>query len=101
MILPDREWIQLSNKIKIQCITNHLQDSVLLIDVCGKLFINLNDAGVKGCSNYIKKISKQYEHSFLLVLAGYGDADMINFFIHELLKFINKNNTSWKEAFAD
>ena len=55
MILPDREWIQLSNKIKIQCITNHLQDSVLLIDVCGKLFINLNDAGVKGCSNYIKK----------------------------------------------
>ena len=79
-ILPDREWVQLSNKIKIQCITNHLQDSILLIDICGKLFINLNDAGVKGCSNYIKKISKNYEHSFLLVLAGYGDADMINFF---------------------
>ena len=79
-ILPDREWVQLSKNIKIQCITNHLQDSILLIDVCEKLFINLNDAGVKGCSNYIKKISQNYEHSYVLVLAGYGDADMINFF---------------------
>ena len=79
-ILPDRKWVTLTDNIKIQCITTLIQDSVLLIDVCGKLFINLNDAGAKGCSRYIKNLSKNYKKSFLLALSGYGDADMINLF---------------------
>ena len=79
-ILPDRKWVQLSKNIKIQCITNYIQDAILLIDISSKLFINLNDAGARTCSKYIRKISKNYSKIFLMALVGYGDADMINFY---------------------
>ena len=79
-VLPDRKWVQLSPNIKIQSITTLIQDSVLLLDVCGKLFINLNDAGVRDCARYIQKISSGYAHSYVLALSGYGDADMINLY---------------------
>lgn len=79
-ILPDRKWVSLSDNIRIQCITTIIQDAILLIDICGKLFINLNDAGTRLCTRYIRSIAKRYESSFLLALSGYGDADMINFF---------------------
>jgi hypothetical protein len=87
-ILPDRKWIQLSKNIKIQCITTYIQDAVLLIDICGKLFINLNDAGARTCAKYIREISRNYAQSFVLALTGYGDADMINFYSEqgELIK---------------
>ena len=79
-VLPDRKWIELTKFLKIQSITTHRQDGILLVEFCGKLFINLNDAGASTCSRYIKKISKNYSHSFMFSLSGYGDADMINFF---------------------
>ena len=79
-ILPDRKWVQLSENIKIQCITTYIQDAVLLIDICGKLFINLNDASTRTCARYIRKISKSYAQSYAMALTGYGDADMINFY---------------------
>lgn len=79
-ILPDRQWVTLSENVKIHCITTKIQDSILLIDVCGKLFINLNDAGTRDCARYIRSISKHYKDSYVLPLSGYGDADMINFF---------------------
>ena len=82
-ILPDRKWVPLSKNIKIQCITTRIQDSILLLDVCGKLFINLNDAGTRDCSRYIRGISKDYKHSYILALTGYGDADMINFYAED------------------
>ena len=77
-ILPDRKWINLSENIKILCITTVIQDAILLLDVNGRLFINLNDAGTKHCTRYIRDIVKTYENSYLLVLSGFGDADMIN-----------------------
>jgi len=79
-ILPDRKWVELSKNLKIQCITTYIQHAILLIDICGKLFINLNDSGSRSCSRYIRKISESYAHSYALALSGYGDADMINFF---------------------
>lgn len=79
-ILPDRQWVQLSEYIKVQCISTLVQDAVLLLDICGKLFINLNDAGARHCSRYIRNIAKNYQHSYALSLTGYGDADMINFY---------------------
>lgn len=79
-ILPDRKWLSLSENIRIQCITTIIQDAILLIEICGKLFINLNDAGTRLCTRYIRSIAKRYESSFMLALSGYGDADMINFF---------------------
>ena len=77
-ILPDRKWIQLSNTIQVMCITTINQDSILLLDVAGKLFVNLNDAGSRGATSFIKQESKKFKDVYLLSLSGYGDADMIN-----------------------
>ncbi|HZP99725.1 MAG TPA: hypothetical protein VFB13_09320 [Reyranella sp.] len=82
-ILPDRQWVSLSDKIRVHCITTKIQDAVLLVDVAGKLFINLNDAGTRDCSRHIRGIAKDYGHSYALALSGYGDADMINFFAED------------------
>jgi hypothetical protein len=79
-ILPDRKWHRLSANVKVMCITTILQDSILLVDVNKNLFVNLNDAGTKHCTRFIRKIVKQYKNSYLLSLSGYGDADMINFY---------------------
>ena len=82
-ILPDREWVNLTKKIKVLCITTIMQDAILLMDIGGKLFINLNDAGTRGCTGFIKKEAQQYKDVYLLSLSGYGDADMINCYNHE------------------
>jgi len=79
-VLPDRKWVGLSPNIKVQCITTVVQDAILLLDVCGKLFINLNDAGVRDCARYIRSVSAAYSHSYVMALSGYGDADMINLY---------------------
>lgn len=79
-ILPDRRWVTLSDNVRIHCITTRIQDSILLVDVGGRLFINLNDAGTRDCSRYIRSISRNYEHAYVMALSGYGDADMINIF---------------------
>lgn len=79
-ILPDRTWVKISNEIKIMCITTFAQDSILLLEINDSLFINLNDAGSRGATRFIKKISRSYKKIYLLSLSGYGDADMINFY---------------------
>lgn len=79
-ILPDRQWVKLSDNVRVHSITTRIQDSVLLIEVAGRLFINLNDAGTRDCSRYIRNIARHYKYSYALALSGYGDADMINIF---------------------
>ncbi len=79
-ILPDRKWIHLSDNIKVFCITTVIQDAILLVDVNGYLFVNLNDAGSRGATRIIRKIARKYRKKYLLTISGYGDADMINFF---------------------
>jgi hypothetical protein len=78
--IPDRTWVKLSKKIKVFCITTVIQDAILLINVNEHLFVNLNDAGTRGCRRLIRKICKNYKYTYLLSLHGYCDADMINFF---------------------
>jgi hypothetical protein len=79
-ILPDRRWVDLSRNIKVFCISTMLQDSVLLIDINKRLFVNLNDAASWDCTLLIRSIAAQYRYSYLMCLSGYGDADMINFY---------------------
>jgi len=81
-ILPDRKWVDLSKDIKIMCITTIIQDGILLMSIGGRLFINLNDAGTRGCMRFIQKESKKFDDVYLLSLSGYGDADMINCYDH-------------------
>jgi hypothetical protein len=79
-VLPDRQWVQLSPRIRVFCISTMIQDSILLVDVNGRLFVDLNDAGSRDCTLLIRNIVAAYEHSYMLCLSGYGDADMINFY---------------------
>jgi len=82
-VVPDRQWVDLSKKVKIFCITTQIQNSVLLIDVNGILFVDLNDAHIDKCGRLIRSITKTYKHIYLLSLSGWGDADMINFYDDE------------------
>ncbi len=82
-VLPDREWVQLSPRVKVFTITTWIQDSVILVDVGGRLFVNLNDAGDTHCRLLLRKIIKQYEHSYLMALCACHDVDMINFWTED------------------
>jgi L-ascorbate metabolism protein UlaG (beta-lactamase superfamily) len=79
-VAPERTWVPLSDRIRIQCISDYNQDAVLLIDIGGCLLINLNDAHERGWDRLVRKISAGYERTILLGLTGYGDAYMINYF---------------------
>lgn len=79
-VLRDREWIQLSPQIRVLCIADYNQDAVLLIDINGRLVVNLNDASNRGWSKFVREVIQHYDKSFLLALHGFGDADMLNYF---------------------
>jgi hypothetical protein len=78
-VLPDATWVRLSDRVRVLCIADEGQDAVLLIDVDGELVVNLNDAQDRGWGALVKRVIAGFDRSFLLRLAGYGDADMINF----------------------
>jgi hypothetical protein len=86
-LLVDRQWRQLSEKVRVMCICDYFQDAIILIDVGGRLIINTNDANDRGWGRFARKIAKPYKTKFLLALFGFGDADMINFH-HEAGIFI-------------
>ncbi|MDP3919641.1 MAG: MBL fold metallo-hydrolase [Candidatus Omnitrophota bacterium] len=79
-ILKDRKWTKLSERIKVVCISDFIQDSILLVDVDGTLIINLNDASDRGWGAFVRKTVNRFKTSFLLAISGYGDADMYNLF---------------------
>ena len=79
-VLPDREWIQLSKGIRVYSIANQNQDSLLLIDINGRLVINQNDSPEFGESFRIRQMAKRFQEVYLLQLHGWGGADMLNLF---------------------
>jgi hypothetical protein len=78
-VLVDSQWTQLSDRIRVFCISDYFQDAVLLIDVGGTLIVNLNDATDRGWGRRVKRIIRGADRSFMLKLFGYGDVDMMNF----------------------
>ena len=79
-VLPDRSWIRLSERIRVLCISDESQNAVLLVDLGGRLLVNLNDSIDRGWGRFVRRIVGQFDDSILLALTGYGDADMINIF---------------------
>ncbi|HET7754772.1 MAG TPA: MBL fold metallo-hydrolase [Anaeromyxobacteraceae bacterium] len=79
-VLPDRRWVQLSPRIRVQSIPDWNQDAVLLVDLGGRLIVDLNDASDRGWGAHVRAVMRRYPETYLLALSGYGDADMINFF---------------------
>ena len=78
-VMRDREWVELSPRVRVLCIADYNQDAILLADVNGRLVVNLNDAGPRGWGGFVRKTIAQYKRSILLTLVGRG-ADMMNFF---------------------
>jgi hypothetical protein len=78
-VLPDCRWVELSKRIKVFCISDYSQDAILLLDVGGRLFINMNDAPGNARIRLIRNIAHEFHHSYLLRLSG-NDIDMSNFF---------------------
>jgi hypothetical protein len=79
-ILPDRQWIVLSKGIRVYSIANRNQDSLLLIDINGRLVINMNDSADYGESLRVRRFAKRAKETYLLQLHGWGGADMANLF---------------------
>ncbi|RJP67591.1 MAG: MBL fold metallo-hydrolase [Comamonadaceae bacterium] len=79
-VLRDRVWVPLSRRIKVMSFANQNQDSVLLIDINGRLVIDANDSPDFGASWHIKRIARQYRHVYMCQLHGWGGADMMNLF---------------------
>lgn len=81
--LPDGQWVQLSQNIRILTYALASQDSALLVEVNGRLFVNLNDSWPLSYESAVRTIASRYAHSYLLMLGGYGDADMINYYTED------------------
>jgi hypothetical protein len=82
-VLPERTWVSLSERVKVLCISDYIQDSILLVDVNGRLFVDMNDSSGRGCKRFIQRITRTYKESYLLHISGsggLGDADMTNIF---------------------
>ncbi len=82
-VLPDRQWVSLSDSVRVMCIADYFQNAVLLLDINGRLLVNTNDAPDRGWGRLVRRIIRDYPTSFLLALFGYGDADMINFYTED------------------
>ena len=76
-VLNDREWYPISDRIRILSIADYNQDSILLVDMGGRLIVNLNDANDFGWGPFVKRIIRKYKVSFHLQLVSL-DGDMIN-----------------------
>jgi L-ascorbate metabolism protein UlaG (beta-lactamase superfamily) len=79
-VLEDRQWVELSPRVRVACVADYNQDAILLVDVGGRLVVNLNDAGDRGWGVFVRNTIRRYPESYLLCLSGFGDADMINYF---------------------
>lgn len=81
-VLETGVWTPLSERVRVMCVPDYSQDSMLLIDFDGKLLIDANDAADRGVGDKLRAEVARFDETFLACLTGYGDADMINVF-HE------------------
>lgn len=79
-VLKDRRWYHLSDNIRVLCIADYNQDAILLIDINGRLLVNLNDASDHGWGTFVRTVIRQYTTSFILALECTEDIDMFNLY---------------------
>lgn len=84
-VLPTKEWVELSPRVRVQSIPDFNQDSILLVEMGDELLLDLNDASPRSWEPYVRKVatSGKYRQVWLLRINGYGDATMINYFDEE------------------
>lgn len=79
-VLRTGEWTELSERVRVLCVPDYSQDSMLLVDLDGRLVVDANDAGDRGVGDMLRGTIAGFRRTFLACLTGYGDADMINVF---------------------
>ena len=73
-VIKDKEWFKISDKIRILCLSDYNQDAILLIDINGRLIVNMNDAPGHGWGSFVretKTISRLISSQTLCRLCGY------------------------------
>lgn len=91
--LKDKTWKPLSEHIKVLCLSDYNQDATLLVDINGRLVVNMNDGSALGWTSFVKNIIRKYERSFYLRLYGFGNADMINVFDEQGVRLLPDPDT--------
>ena len=69
-VLADRVWTNLSPRINVVCIPDYNQDSLLLVDVGGRLLVDLNDMTARGWGPFVQRAVRGYKHSFCFRASG-------------------------------
>src|SRR5918911_3433687 len=59
-IIKDKVWTQLSDRIKVLCLCDYNQDATLLVDMNGRLIVNMNDGSALGWRGFVRKTVKSY-----------------------------------------
>ena len=57
-VLKNCQWVGLSKRVRVLCLSDYFQDAVLLIDINGRLVININDAADRAWGGAVKKNEK-------------------------------------------
>src|SRR4051794_16368866 len=78
-VLPDQTWVRISDRVRVLCIADAGQDAVLLVDVGGRLVVDLNDAQDRGWGHLVRRGVPALPPPVLLRPSGYGGAHMIQF----------------------
>jgi hypothetical protein len=79
-VLPYRQWHELEPNLRVMCIDNMNQDSILVIQAGDALLLNLNDSPVAGEEGFLRRLVAQHPNDKTYVFALCSvDADMFNF----------------------
>lgn len=70
--LDERKWISITKNLSILTISDYYQDSILLVNLNGRLLVNINDASNKGWGKFVQGIAKKFRDPFLFKLFSYG-----------------------------
>jgi len=92
-VLKDKVWQPLSKHIKVLCLSDYNQDATLLVDINGRLIVNMNDGSALGWTGFVKRTIRKYQRSFYLRLYGFGNADMINVFDDQDVRLLPDTET--------
>ena len=90
--LEERKWIQLTKNLHILTISDYFQDSILLINLNGRLLVNINDASNKGWGKFVQNITKSYLPDSMVPLQGVTFAEVDRQAGKDLIWFFSKKN---------
>ena len=70
LLLKDKVWTKLSDRIKVLCLCDYNQDATLLIDINGRLIVNMNDGRALGWKRFCTKDGEEATHISFYLHAG-------------------------------